>query len=153
MLSEIFFFFLQNKGILFHVAAYAQRTLITFGTQRWSSFKIGYLINTLGSGYIIHGGTMQKLALKVKWRYFWKNLPSPAAEFHTGQHWAALASAAQCCPLIHFLWVILLPNSVFYKIGFGTKNWVQKLTIKPKRPYIRRQYNRKPVYLHYNYLS
>ena len=29
-----------------------------------------------------------------------------------GQHWAALASAAQCCSLIHFLWVILLPNSV-----------------------------------------
>ena len=25
---------------------------------------------------------------------------------------AALASVAQCCPLIHFLWVILLPNSV-----------------------------------------
>ena len=29
-----------------------------------------------------------------------------------GQHWAAVASAAQRCPLIHFLWVILLPNPV-----------------------------------------
>ena len=45
----------------------------------------------------------------------------PYRKWKRGQHWAPLASVSQCCPLIHFFWVILLPNLVLCinEVGHG----------------------------------
>ena len=51
----------------------------------------------------------------------------PYWKLKRGKCWAAVASAAQCCPLIHFLWVILLPNSVYRLIKFSVTQGFTKL--------------------------